>query len=214
MHGLPDKKPESYVSALSLAWEELAKLDPEDVAKNSESLYDQNTAEFVVSYFEKKYRITPSLNRIFDPQNTEVDPFNSILILHYLIYAKPIDIRGKLLSFRELEGGDVYYDAFQRRSVIPLIKSFGSNLEAFKEAGRRINAKEVEHGDIAFQIYVFPKIPVTVIIWAGDEEVSPSANLLFDASIKELLPTEDAAVIGGIVASKLRKNKPDWWDED
>jgi hypothetical protein len=29
--------------------------------------------------------------------------------------------------------------------------------------------------------------------------------MLFDASIKELLPTEDVAVIGGFVASKLKK---------
>jgi hypothetical protein len=214
MQNLPEKKPESYISALSLAWEELAKLDPASVAENSVSKYDQDKAEFIVNYFENEYLIVPSKSRIFDSEGNVVDPFNSVLILHYLIYAKPIEPEGKFISFRELEGGDVYYDAFQRRSVIPLINSFGSNLEAFKEVGKRILAKEVQHGDVAFQIQVFPKIPVTVILWAGDDEVSPSANLLFDASIKELLPTEDAAVIGGIVASKLRKNKPDWWDEE
>ena len=39
-----------------------------------------------------------------------------------------------------------------------------------------------------------------------------SANMLFDASIKDHLPTEDVAVIGGFVASMLIKNKPEWHD--
>lgn len=209
-----NKERESYVSALKMAWKELADLDPDVVAENSKSSYDKEKEEYIVRYFEKEHRIQPSFKIILNEKGEKLDPFNSVLILHYLIYAKPIEVEGKLISFRELEGGDVYYSAFQRRSVLPLIKTFGSNLEAFKSVGKRINAKDVEHGDVALQIQVFPKVPVTVILWAGDDEVAPSANLLFDNTIKELLPTEDAAVIGGLVASMLRKNKPDWWDED
>ncbi len=209
-----NKDRKSYVSALKMAWKELANLDPDSVAENSKSSYDKEKKEYIVRYFEKEHRIQPSFKIILNEKGEKLDPFNSILILHYLIYAKPIDVEDVLISFRELEGGDVYYSAFQRRSVLPLIKTFGPNLEAFEAVGKKIEAKRVEHGDVALQIQVFPKIPVTVILWAGDDEVAPSANLLFDITIKELLPTEDAAVIGGIVASKLRKNKPDWWDED
>jgi hypothetical protein len=146
------------------------------------------------------------------PDGQEVKPFMAILLLHYLIYAKDIGLENQHITFRELVGGDVYYDAFLRRAILPITNTFGSDVEALREAGRKIGAKEGSHGDISLVIEVFPKIPVTVILWMGDDEVASSSNMLFDASIKELIPTEDVAVIGGFVASMLIKNKPEWFE--
>jgi hypothetical protein len=75
-----------------------------------------------------------------------------------------------------------------------------------RRAGANLGAQETGRGDISLKITAFPKIPVIVILWMGDEEILPSSNMLFDASIAEHLPTEDVAVIGGFVASKLVKN--------
>jgi hypothetical protein len=99
----------------------------------------------------------------------------------------------------------VYFDAFSRRAILPITKTFGSDENMIRRVGERIGASECSYGDVSFTIDVFPKVPVTIILWIGDEEVACSSNMLFDASIKELLPTEDVAVIGGFVASKLKK---------
>jgi hypothetical protein len=63
----------------------------------------------------------------------------------------------------------------------------------------------VRSGDAAVEVPVFPKIPVTVIVWAGDEEIAANANILFDKTVKEQIHIEDVAVIGGVVAGKLVK---------
>lgn len=202
----PDKKPESYESALKKAWEDLVALDPLELAKRSGASYDTENDEFTLKFLREEYHIKRSNRTVLSPEGEEARPFIAVLLLHYLIYAKGIGLKGKLISFRELVGGDVYYDAFQRRATIPIKEAFGSNVEALRAAGERIHAVESGYGDISIKIDVFPKIPVTVILWKGDEEIPPSSNMLFDASIKELLPTEDVAVIGGFVASSLIKN--------
>jgi hypothetical protein len=209
---LTHRKPENYQTALNMAWECLTALDFEEVAKRSNATLALDGDGFVLTFFSKEYRISPSRRIVSGPDDREVKSFIAVLLLHYLAYARDIEPAGELITFRDLEGGDVYYDAFLRRSVIPITNVFGSNSEALSEAGEKIKAEPVKYGDVSLLINVLPKVPVTVILWEGDDEVPASSNILFDASIKELLPTEDVAVIGGFVASILIKNKPEWFE--
>jgi len=48
-----------------------------------------------------------------------------------------------------------------------------------------------------------PRVWLAVVVYKGDEEFSPAANVLFDAAAANYLPTEDLAVLGGYLASKL-----------
>jgi hypothetical protein len=48
-----------------------------------------------------------------------------------------------------------------------------------------------------------PKIPVCLILWAGDDEFPPAGNVLFDASISRYLIAEDVAVLSGMVVYPL-----------
>jgi hypothetical protein len=49
--------------------------------------------------------------------------------------------------------------------------------------GETLNA-----GDWAFEVRPLPRVPVTFILWRGDEEVSDSGSLLFDLSAQSYLP--------------------------
>lgn len=200
------KKPESYDSALSTAWESLEALDPKMCAKSSGASYNHDENEFTLFFMNDDYHINSLKRTVLAPDGNEVKPFLAVLILHYLIYARDISLEDKLISFRELVGGNVYYDAFVRRAIDPIKKFFGSDKEALRTAGKKIGATEGDYGDTSLIIDVFPRISITVILWEGDEEIPPSSNMLFDASIKKHLPTEDVAVIGGFVASALIKS--------
>ncbi len=199
------EKPETYEAALSKAWGELLACNPMDSAKRSKASYDPIEDEFTLTFLGDMFRIKRNDRKVIGHDNEETFPFMAILLLHYLAYAKEIELVGKLISFRELVGGDVYYSAFCRRAIDPITDTFGSDLEGLRTAGKALGAGEVEFGDISLKIDVLPKIPITIILWLGDEEVSASSNMLFDASIKEHLPTEDVAVLGGFVASRLKK---------
>lgn len=201
------KKKVTYEAAISKAWEDLAVRNPQEVANWANVPWDSENSQFTLVFIGDEYQISSLKRTVQDRDGQDVYPFLAVLLLHYLVNVKDIEPQGKLISFRELEGGDVYYSAFCARAINPITDSFGSEAGVFREVGKRIGAELGSLGDNSIIIDVFPKIPVTIILWEGDDEVPPSSNMLFDVSIKEHLPTEDVAVIGGFVASVLIKNK-------
>jgi len=50
-----------------------------------------------------------------------------------------------------------------------------------------------------------PRVPLTVTLWLGDEELPPEGNIIFDSSITGYLPTEDITVLCEILVLKLVK---------
>jgi len=71
------------------------------------------------------------------------------------------------------------------------------------DAGAKMGGEKVEYGDVAVNIRAFPFVKPTLIVWGGDEEFTPSANILFDASVTDYLTTEDIVVLCEIMAWKL-----------
>ena len=50
---------------------------------------------------------------------------------------------------------------------------------------------------------MFPRIGIQIILWEGDEEFPPEANILFDENIGELLSPEDIAMLSGMLTYRL-----------
>ena len=203
------KPPErvTYEGAINIAWDELATRDPNEISRISGVPFDSEKGMFIMMFLSDEYHISPSQKTVKFHGGEDVYSFLAVLLLHYLVNVKDIELTGKLLSFRELEGGDVYYPAFCARGINKITEEFGREPGLLKAAGEKLGARSGKHGDVCMVLEVFPRIPVTVIVWEGDDEVLPSSNMLFDSSIKEHLPTEDVAVIGGFVASALIKQK-------
>ncbi len=135
-------------------------------------------------------------------------PDKGLIVLHYLVGAMSIEPTGNLISFRELRGGDVYWKAYEGRSITRLQDFFGERPEALHGAVKGMEHKKASMGDVGYIITALPKVPVTVAVWRSDDEIPASANVLWDETVKYYLPTEDVAVLGGIVASELIKRAP------
>jgi hypothetical protein len=45
-----------------------------------------------------------------------------------------------------------------------------------------------DDGDWAFEVRPLPRVPVTIVLWQGDEEVGDGGTLLFDVSARAYLP--------------------------
>jgi hypothetical protein len=135
-------------------------------------------------------------------------PDKGLIVLHYLIGAMSIQPSGNLVSFRELKGGDVYWKAYEGRSISRIQDFFGERPESLHEAVKGLEHKKAAMGDVGYVIMALPKVPVTVAIWRSDDELPASANVLWDDTVKYYLHTEDVAVLGGMVASELIKRAP------
>ena len=193
--------------ALELAWKKLRGMIPKEIASRVDVHYDSESNSFLVPFLGENYLVSVRSGEVLKPDGSPANNFFATIILHYLVDAKGGEISGEYLSFRQLYGGDVYFGAFERRAIRPLRETFGEEPSALIRAAEPLGGKAVELGDSAVQIQVFPKLPLTVVIWAGDEEVPPSANILFDSSANRFLPTEDLAAIGEIIAKMLVQRK-------
>jgi hypothetical protein len=127
------------------------------------------------------------------------------LILHYLAsLTEPLEV-GTLISYKELPGGVMYIKPFTGRAIDPLIRIFGSNPDRLLEVATNLGGESNGLGDVGVTLRVFPRIPVTLILWRADDEFPASGNILFDASASVILPTEDYAVLASIVVFTFKR---------
>jgi hypothetical protein len=133
----------------------------------------------------------------------EVPIWERIILLHYIGSIAPVSPGAELIGFNEVPSGSFYLDAFVRRSHKPLAGFFGSNPRLLHDAGELLGAAPAGLGDASVSVPVVPKVAVTAVVHAADDEFPADAKLLFPASIVSFFCTEDIAVIGGFAAGRL-----------
>ncbi len=193
-----------YEPALELAWDKLAEADLSKTASDG-LLHLDSTGRIIVPFLADRYIVDVGARKVFFESGPELYPFLTVLILHYLVGVDERPLAGEWISFREFEGGDVYIAAFTNRTLIPLKNAFGERPELLVPAAQPLGAERLDFGDVGLSVPVFPKVPLAVIVWRGDDEFPPEANVLFDKTANSILDTEDLAICGAFTVSKLRK---------
>jgi hypothetical protein len=144
--------------------------------------------------------------RLFKAATGEpVKPGDRILMLHYLLCDLPLEEVGELISFRGLAGGQFYWEPFCSRTVRPLVKKIGNNLERLSANLDRFDWKPVTLGDLGARIHAIGKLFCTLVYRLGDEEFPASADFLFDSSFKRVYNAEDTAVLAGCICHLLMR---------
>jgi hypothetical protein len=168
-----------------------------------------SVSELWLHYLGREYRIAWPELVAYPAGSDQPCPGNlQGLFLYYLSHADGTPLAGRWLSFRELPGGGFYHRAFQGYTGNRLARHFGNDLEAFRQAARALDGFRLDLGDAAFSFDVLPRVRLAVIYWAGDDEFTPSAQVLFDASVSHYLPTDACAVLGSQLVDRLSEWTP------
>ncbi len=197
----------AYQQAYELACEKLARIeDIEQQCRKSGAQYQtgESGKSIVIRYLNQSYNISlPDIKVSSADSGDEVPIREKVLILHYFLSAKGTPISNNLITFRELPEGKVYLPTFAKRTINHIAKFFGKEPGLLLEAGKGLGGYETGYGDVAVTIPAFEYVPITVVLWRGDDEFSPEGNILFDATITDYLSTEDAIVLCEIITWKL-----------
>jgi len=200
---------EDYLKALDIAQAVLLNSDIKEQCRIAGAEWEpsEEGGTIYLPYFHTTCQITiPHFEFSLKKSAENINLSNQILIFHYLNGVKDIPCENKLISFKEIPSGEFYYPAFARRSIEPLLKTFSKNFQAFKSIAEGLEGKPVGIGDAGIKITVFPRVPVTLVLWFADAEFPPDLQILFDASITEFLSTEDIAVLGQEVMIRMIKS--------
>jgi hypothetical protein len=193
--------------AITTAWDELIKKSTDDVVKRTLCLVGESSSNYIINFLGENYLIKTD-EKIIETQSG--DQFHNLfkmgILLHYLNHAKEQPLANKLISFRELWGGQEYYYAFNNRVLVPLVETFGNNAEQFVKAAEALGGEKIDKSEYGFKIPALPRVPVNILLWTGDEEVDGSANVLFDATANDQMETEALVWLAVAAVSELKRN--------
>ena len=198
-----------YGLAFKLARERLARIDDiEQQCLKSGARYRviDSRRTVILQYLNQSYLITlPDIEISLVDSAEEVPIRGKVLILHYFTSAKGTPPANKLITFRELLEGDTYFPTYSQRTIKPILTHFGQEPHLLVDAAGRLGGHQADYGDVSVTINAFSHVPITIILWRGDDEFAPQGNMVFDATISDYLPTEDITVLCEIITWRLVK---------
>ncbi len=178
------------------AWEILHGMNPENVCNRAKVSYDSSLNIYTLKSFGQDIMVSMKDNIIYsDSQESDLllnklRDYTRLSILWYLVNAKDVTLVHKLVRPEDLKGGNIYSKGTH---VLPLDRiafKYGSDIEGFLRRGVEFGCEVLDYGDASLCLFPFPRVPVTIIIWKGDEEFLPRADLLFDSTCEIHLPVD------------------------
>jgi hypothetical protein len=201
------QKQKIYKKVFDMAREELRHSDLQsrcDAAGAScYATLDESRVE--IPFFERTITLRLPAFSFSSSKNENITLVSRIIILHYLNKASGAKLGGDLIPYEDIPGLRHYFPVYEKRVLKPLQGAFGNDLHAFLEAGLSLGAVKQGYGDTSFTLYALPRVPITFILWGGDEEFPPRARTLFDRTVTEYLPLEDIAVVSKLATTRILK---------
>ena len=184
-----------YEISLRLAWDELDKLALQDCT---------------VSLLGENYQVSVGERAVLQSSGAPAAEMEAVLILHYLIglLERGFHRTGDWISFKETPGGKLFWPAFQKSAIKPLVESFQQDSEGLiMDLQKRLDGRRVEGGDAAVEVATFPEVYVRMVFWKGDEELPAEATMLFDRGLMEIYGTEDVAVLLMATVNRIKPTR-------
>jgi hypothetical protein len=179
-----------FSSAIQKASADLKAADRNQIVTNSGGVVDGD--QLTLRVLNRTALISLADLSIRWAEGGEPDPDMKVLLLHYLLGSKG-RLSGNWITFREVEGGSLYYSAYEQAALVPLMKAFERDPQLLARNAESLGGRKIQRGDLSYDFAVFPFVLVNLTVWKGDDEVPTSANILFDSSVSDTLRAEDLA---------------------
>ena len=127
-------------------------------------------------------------------------------LLRYLLESKNIPWLGQWKTFREMPWGEMYIKPYTGRVLTRAAFTFGFRVAAFKAACEKMGAEAVPHGDAGYRFRLVEGYEMQILVWEGDDEFSPNAQVLYSANFASGFAAEDRVVAGDILISTVKAN--------
>lgn len=199
-------KVDDYQQSFDLAADEILAGEFSQVAQNAGADLATDGSYLELKYYGRPVRVTAGeITVSAQDEGPELPLAEQALVLHYLARAKGHEPTGEWITFREVPSGEFYWSAFVKRAKDPLVGFFGSRPELLEELAPLVGGEPAldTAGDVAMRVWAFPKVPLLLQIYAGDEEFPAEGNVLFDRTVDKYLSTEDCALTAGLPIYKM-----------
>ena len=127
-------------------------------------------------------------------------------LLRYLLESKKAVWALQWKTFREMPWGEMYIKPYTGRVLTRAAFTCGTRVAAFKAACEKLGAIPVPHGDAGYQFDFIGDFKMQIMVWEGDDEFPPNAQVLYSDNFETGFAAEDRVVAGDILISTIKAN--------
>ena len=180
-----------------------AKADPAEISARLNLPFENGA--FAVTLLGKTYTVLHPVrdDALIVPQAPL--PVQTFL-LRYLLEARKVSWAGEWKTFREMPWGEMYIKPYTGRVLTRAAFTFGTRVEAFRAACEKLGAQPVKNGDAGFEFDFIGDYRMRLLVWAGDDEFPPNAQVLYTDNFADGFAAEDRVVAGDILISVIKGN--------
>jgi hypothetical protein len=190
-------------------WQQLTELDGCKTAQRAKCQFLNAPERYTVTILNIEYAVNPADKQIFPVGGcSKAEPagfLEQLCLLAYLINAQDSPLANKLVRAEALPGGQFFFRGLHSLPTKKLEEAFGRCPKRLYEITEQFGAKRCEFGDAAIELYVLPRVPLTIVIWRGDEEFDARASILFDQTAASQLPLDALWAAANLTAEAIIK---------
>ena len=188
-------------------YEELfKKLDPAEAAARLSSV-KWDGKEFYVNLLGREFAISHPDYAIRALDGEKLPPLpTQTFLLRYLLESKDVAWSGSWKTFREMPWGEMYIKPYTGRVLTRAAFTFGTRVAAFKAACEKMGAEPLKHGDAGYQFDLIGGYMMQILVWEGDDEFPPNAQIIYSDNFADGFAAEDRVVAGDILISTIKAN--------
>ena len=181
-------------------------LDPQEVAERLPDVRFDGQA-FQVKLLGRDFRITHPGCVFSAVDGGALPPLPTrTFLLRYLLESKHVRFGGSWKTFREMPWGEMYIKPYTGRVLTRAAFTFGTRVAAFKAAAEKMGAVPLNHGDAGFQFDLIGPYRMQILVWEGDDEFPPNAQVLYSDNFADGFAPEDRVVAGDILISTIKSH--------
>ena len=186
--------------------EKFRALEPESVAERLKGVA-WDGKEFTLTLLGRTYAISHPEYAIRALDGGALPPLPvQTFLLRYLLESKDVVWAGQWKTFREMPWGEMYIKPYTGRVLTRAAYTFSFRLDAFRAAAEKMGAQKVSHGDAGYLFDLIGGYKMQILVWQGDEEFPPNAQVLYSDNFAEGFAAEDRVVAGDILISVIKSN--------
>ena len=184
--------------------EKFRALDPAEAVARLGEIF--NGEEFTLTLLGRQFAIAHPNYAIRALDGGALPPLpTQTFLLRYLLEGKTVVSSGDWKTFREMPWGELYIKPYTGRVLTRAAFTFGTRIDAFRNAAERMGASPVKHGDAGFEFDLIGGYKMRILVWAGDDEFPPSAQVLYSDNFTAFA-AEDRVVAGDILITAVKAN--------
>ncbi len=179
-------------------------LEPQDVlGRLADVKWDGET--FTVNLLGRAFAISHPEYAIQALDGGSIPPLpTQTFLLRYLLESKDVAWDGAWKTFREMPWGEMYIKPYTGRVLTRAAFTFGTRVAAFRAAAEKMGAVPLKHGDAGFQFDLIGGYRMQILVWEGDDEFPPNAQVLYSDNFAEGFAAEDRVVAGDTLISTIK----------